>query len=916
MGLFLILVLLSSGVGLAVQPPSYKHPVNLEKFLKTPVTTTLTITRKNIPFETIANQLPNRLAWERFFSTYGNDFYIFIDSRSGNPSNVIGPIPIIPGTGYKNSITLEDISQKLHEDVEHITPEVVEKVVRSFLLSISDILGLQPEELGPATIGHPDDYLWEFIFRRSYKNIPVRDSIISGAINHGNIVMFGTENWGDINLDPEPKISAEEALRIMYYYIDGKRPGDTLWSKPKLEIVPFSSTKENAHLYYQGPIGQGYEYRLVWVIGFQRASLTGRWEVMVDAHDGTLRAFRDLNQYAQKQIVGGVFPVSNDGIAPDGVEQAGYSMPWADLSIGGATNRAGVYNYTSGNVCTTLAGTYVAINDNCGTINECSTTGDIDLGTSGGTDCTVPTGHSAGDTHSARSGFYELNRIKETARGWLPGNTWLQGQLTANMNINSTCNAFWNGTTVNFYRSGGGCRNTGEIAAIFDHEWGHGMDDNDTNGSISSPGEAVADMYAAMRLRTSCIGRGFFWTLDRGCGQDSQGTGFNCSGYGDCCIDCTGVREIDFARHASGNPHTPQNFIGPNCSNGGFLCGILYCCGPCANECHCEGMIPAETGWDLAARDFQSAPFNFSPETAFIATEHLVYAGSGSITDWYTCSGDGASSDGCATNNGYMRWLSADDDNGNLNDGTPHMSAIYNAFNRHGIACSTPAVQNSGCAGGPTTAPTLQASPGNYQVTLSWNAVNGASQYHVFRGEGVNGCNFGKARIASVTGTTFTDSEVANGTTYYYTVLPVGSTNACFGPASNCVSVTPTAVSSPGEAVQLVIQKSGTAPNYNLVFSWNPPTAPCVSSDYALYKGDLTTLSGGTYNHDTQLTCTTGGSTTFSISINDAKIGASDYYIVTPLNSANEGSYGKQSDGTTERPVSANACKPQNISAC
>jgi hypothetical protein len=38
------------------------------------------------------------------------------------------------------------------------------------------------------------------------------------------------------------------------------------------------------------------------------------------------------------------------------------------------------------------------------------------------------------------------------------------------MNIKNTCNAYYNGN-VNFYRSGNGCGNTGEIAAIFDHEW-------------------------------------------------------------------------------------------------------------------------------------------------------------------------------------------------------------------------------------------------------------------------------------------------------------------------------------------------------------------------------------------------------------------------------------------------------------
>ena len=53
------------------------------------------------------------------------------------------------------------------------------------------------------------------------------------------------------------------------------------------------------------------------------------------------------------------------------------------------------------------------------------------------------------------------------------------------MNLNQTCNAFWSPAagTVNFYRSGGGCRNTGELAGVFDHEWGHGMDDNDAGGA-------------------------------------------------------------------------------------------------------------------------------------------------------------------------------------------------------------------------------------------------------------------------------------------------------------------------------------------------------------------------------------------------------------------------------------------------
>src|SRR6185503_9154884 len=122
--------------------------------------------------------------------------------------------------------------------------------------------------------------------------------------------------------------------------------------------------------------------------------------------------------------------------------------------------------------------------------------------------------------------------------------------------------------------------------------------------------------------------------------------------------------------------------------------------------------------------------------------------------------------------------------------------------NRHGIACATPAVRNAGCAGGPTAAPNLTATPGDFQVTLSWTAVAGAQRYWVFRTEGPAGCNFGKVRIATVNAptTTFTDVQpatpglsplgVANGRLYSYNVMAVGASDACSGLASACVQVT------------------------------------------------------------------------------------------------------------------------------
>ena len=99
----------------------------------------------------------------------------------------------------------------------------------------------------------------------------------------------------------------------------------------------------------------------------------------------------------------------------------------------------------------------------------------FDLGTTAGLNCSVAPGASPGNTRAARTSYYHLDVIKQKGRAYLPANNWLTNKLTDNVNINNTCNAYWNGS-VNFYRDGGGCRNTGEIQAVITHEWGHGLD--------------------------------------------------------------------------------------------------------------------------------------------------------------------------------------------------------------------------------------------------------------------------------------------------------------------------------------------------------------------------------------------------------------------------------------------------------
>ena len=120
--------------------------------------------------------------------------------------------------------------------------------------------------------------------------------------------------------------------------------------------------------------------------------------------------------------------------------------------------------------------------------------------------------------------------------------------------------------------------------------------------------------------------------------------------------------------------------------------------------------------------------------------------------------------------------------------------------------------------------------------------------------------------------------------------------------------------SAPGEAASsapLTIDRD----NGNLVFDWGIPDAGCLADDYAVYRGDLTTLGTTGYSHDQVLSCATGG-TSLVISETDPGIGAADYYLVVSDNGVQEGSYGSNSD-SGERPISAAACHAtQDLSAC
>lgn len=84
----------------------------------------------------------------------------------------------------------------------------------------------------------------------------------------------------------------------------------------------------------------------------------------------------------------------------------------------------------------------------------------------------------------------------------------------------------------------------------------------------------------------------------------------------------------------------------------------------------------------------------------------------------------------------------------------------------------------------------LSAIPGDTQVTLSWTAVSGAASYYLYSGAVSN--NVTTLVVPAYAGTSYTNTGLANGTTYYYVVA---ATNAGgLGPNSPEASATPSAI--------------------------------------------------------------------------------------------------------------------------
>jgi len=191
------------------------------------------------------------------------------------------------------------------------------------------------------------------------------------------------------------------------------------------------------------------------------------------------------------------------------------------------------------------------------------------------------------------------------------------------------------------------------------------------------------------------------------------------------------------------------------------------------------------------------------------------------------------------------------------------------------------------------SAPTgLVASAGNQQVALTWVAPtsDGGSPitgYNVYRGTSVGG-ESATPIGTNVSGTSFTDTGLTNGTTYYYTVKAVNSVGS--SPSATEASATPVTVPSAPQAL------TATSGNGTATLSWSPPASNggAAVTGYDVYRG--TTSSG---EATTPIATNVSGTSFTDTGLSN---GTKYYYTVAAINSVGTSQQSAEASATPSPP--------------
>lgn len=280
-----------------------------------------------------------------------------------------------------------------------------------------------------------------------------------------------------------------------------------------------------------------------------------------------------------------------------------------------------------------------------------------------------------------------VNRMRDWIRSVNPLDSTADYVHTSFVNVDSSCNAFFNGGSITFFIQAGGCVNTA-YSTVIGHEDGHWLNVRyGTGNGGDGMGEGNADVFAMYLYDDSLVGRNF-------CGSG--------------CHIRNGLNTRQFCGDAN-----------PGCHGG----------------VHANGEVWMGAAWKLRRNLGASLG-----DAAGDATANALFLA------WMN-----------AFNQTQIRsviesqWLTLDDDDGFLSNGTPHFSAIDSAFREQGFpgVALPPVVVWNATSFADTAIPA-----GPYVVDADVLATSGSlSNVRLFHGTHASG--FVSTPMAAVGGTVY-----------------------------------------------------------------------------------------------------------------------------------------------------------------
>ncbi|MFO0551794.1 MAG: MYXO-CTERM sorting domain-containing protein [Polyangiaceae bacterium] len=534
------------------------------------------------------DQAPRSLAkaWARFKASHGPDFRAGFDPRTGVPRRIFGPGISAPGA-VADAAVAEQFSRAFFAEIVALVAPGAD--VSDFELVSNDL------DAGIRSVG----------FIQRVGALRVRGGQVSFRFKNDRLYVIGSEALPNV-----PRVLSEPVawdfgrdLTSAVDWVSRDYGTATLRSIGELAIVPVNAVPTENPDY---TVASSFEVD---------AGSAGRFRVFVDTATGEPILREQLFHFAESSVLLHV-PERSPSFGPRFDAPAAL----ATINVEGAavkTDVAGAFSWTGTDptdIQLFLDGDRVRV------LND---VGDEAILAISATDAT-PYIWDASQTitvDSQLTTFVHAATVREYAKSFAPTLGFLSAKVQATVNIDDICNAYSDGTTINFYRAGNGCENTGRIADVVYHEYGHSIHAHAIiegvgafEGALS---EGQSDYLAATITGDPGTARGFF-------------------------NDTEPLRDLDPPNKEN---HWPEDLKG---------------------EVHEDGIIIGQTLWDLR----KALIAKYGDAEGVAAANNLYYQGIRRASDIPTM---------------YVEILAADDDDGDLTNGTPNVCEINQAFGLHGL---------------------------------------------------------------------------------------------------------------------------------------------------------------------------------------------------------------------------------------